>query len=278
MKSPIQWFGGKGLMTKTLIPLLPDHTLYVEAFGGGGSLLFAKSYSPNEVYNDVDSTLADFFRLLQDAEAFEIFYQKCLLTPYSREIYDEFKHTWKQQHDKIERIYRWFVLARQSFSGRIGEGWSFSLKKVKPAKVFTNAVDRLPAVVTRLREVQIENESWEVILERYDSPTTFFYLDPPYVNSTRLGGGYAYEMLDAEHKDLIERIQRLKGKVMLSGYANPIYEMLPWQRYDIQSVCHAIGKTRNSALQGEGKIREKAKRVESLWLNYEPQQLLLPIS
>ena len=66
MKSPIQWFGGKGLFTKVLLPLIPAHHLYVEAFGGGASLLFAKPPSSNEVYNDIDSTLADFFRMLQD--------------------------------------------------------------------------------------------------------------------------------------------------------------------------------------------------------------------
>ena len=275
MKSPIQWFGGKGLFTKVLLPLIPNHHSYVEAFGGGASLLFAKTPSSNEVYNDIDSTLADFFRILQDPVQFEAFYQKCLLTPYSREIYDDFKSTWKTHHDKLERIYRWFVLARQSFSGRVGEGWSFSLKKVKPAKVFTNAVDRLPEVVNRMREVQIENVSWEVILDRYDAPDTFFYLDPPYVTDTRISGGYAHEMTNAEHFDLIDRIQSLKGKVLLSGYANPIYDQLPWNHFSYTTVCHAIGKTRNSGLQAQGEIKRRQQRVECLWLNYEPLQPLL---
>ena len=54
LRSPIVWFGGKGLMTAKLLKLMPPHKIYVEVFGGGASLLFAKRTSPVEVYNDID--------------------------------------------------------------------------------------------------------------------------------------------------------------------------------------------------------------------------------
>lgn len=53
MRSPIWWFGGKGQMTSKLVKLIPEHQTYVEPFGGGASLLFAKYPSPVEVYNDI---------------------------------------------------------------------------------------------------------------------------------------------------------------------------------------------------------------------------------
>ena len=82
-------------------------------------------------------------------------------------------------------------------------------------------------------------------------------------------------MTNAEHFDLIDRIQSLKGKVLLSGYANPIYDQLPWNHFSHTTVCHAIGKTRNSGLQAQGEIKRRQQRVECLWLNYEPLQPLL---
>lgn len=42
MRSPIRWFGGKGNMVSKLLKLVPPHEHYVEVFGGGASLLFAK--------------------------------------------------------------------------------------------------------------------------------------------------------------------------------------------------------------------------------------------
>ena len=68
MRSPIKWFGGKGQMTKKLLPLIPEHVTYVEVFGGGASLLFAKPPSKVEVYNDLNSGLVNFFRVLAAEE------------------------------------------------------------------------------------------------------------------------------------------------------------------------------------------------------------------
>ena len=51
MRSPIVWFGGKGNMVKKLLPYCDvPHQTYVEPYGGGASLLFAKRPSPVEVY------------------------------------------------------------------------------------------------------------------------------------------------------------------------------------------------------------------------------------
>jgi len=66
LRSPMWWFGGKGKMVKKLLPLIPQHKIYVEVFGGGASLLFAKEPSPVEVYNDLNSDLVNFFRVLRD--------------------------------------------------------------------------------------------------------------------------------------------------------------------------------------------------------------------
>jgi DNA adenine methylase len=62
LRSPICWFGGKGKMVKKLLPLIGDHRIYVEPFGGGASLLFSKEPSPVEVYNDLDRSPAPVMR------------------------------------------------------------------------------------------------------------------------------------------------------------------------------------------------------------------------
>ena len=70
MRSPISWFGGKMRLAKRIVPLLPPHTTYVEPFGGGAAVLFAKPPSPVEVYNDLDGGLVNFFRVLRNRSQF----------------------------------------------------------------------------------------------------------------------------------------------------------------------------------------------------------------
>ena len=43
MKTPISYYGGKQTLLKHILPLIPDHKLYTEAFCGGCAVLFAKA-------------------------------------------------------------------------------------------------------------------------------------------------------------------------------------------------------------------------------------------
>ena len=65
LNSPIRWVGGKSRFRKYIIPLIPEHTCYVEPFAGGGWVLFGKPPSPVEVLNDIDQELINFFRTLK---------------------------------------------------------------------------------------------------------------------------------------------------------------------------------------------------------------------
>ena len=268
IRSPITYFGGKGNHLGKILPLIPEHKCYCEVFGGGASVLLAKDPASVEVYNDIDSNLIDFFRLLQRPDDFEKFLFKCETTPYSKEMFQEYCDTWKTYEDPIERVYRWFCLARMSFNGLVGnKGWSTASVRNR-AQAWRDTVDMLPEIVYRLRRVQIDNDSWENILDRYDGEDTVLYLDPPYVQSTRKSGGYKHEMDDSDHERLIADIQTVQGKVLLSGYDNPIYEKLGWERTDYETTCY-------SAHNKHSKGKDH-KRIESVWYNYDmnPQQSL----
>jgi DNA adenine methylase len=65
LNAPICWMGGKHRLRKEIIKRLPQHTCYVEVFGGAGWVLFGKDPSPVEVYNDIDGELVNFFRVVK---------------------------------------------------------------------------------------------------------------------------------------------------------------------------------------------------------------------
>jgi DNA adenine methylase len=54
MNSPITYWGGKKIMARHIVPLIPAHTTYVEPFFGGGAIYFLKTPSEVEVINDTN--------------------------------------------------------------------------------------------------------------------------------------------------------------------------------------------------------------------------------
>jgi DNA adenine methylase len=268
VNSPIKWFGGKGKMTAKLVPLIPRHNVYVEPFGGGASLLFAKEPSPVEVYNDIDEGLVAFFQVLRSPELFSRFHAALKLTPLSRSEYRRCRDAWRDEPDPVERARSWFAVARQSFGGRFGSGWVTSLQP--EARRWRHAVDGLRDCHERLALLTVESKDGILCIEPYDSPDTFFYCDPPYIASSRKSGGYDNEMTDVDHGALLETLQGIEGMAMISGYDSELYKPLVRSGWEIRQwdvACHAAGRTKASGLKGAGKAREKQSRTECVWLN-----------
>ena len=146
--------------------------------------------------------------------------------------------------------------------------------------MFLSTVGQLPETVARLQRTQIENAPALRVLERYTTPTSLAYLDPPYVAGTRSAGEYACEMSDADHAELVAAILALPGRFVLSGYAHDLYRPLEaagWTRVDYVTACLAAARTRNSNLQGAGALLANQPRTESVWLDpATAQEVLTP--
>ena len=264
------YFGGKYKIASKLIPLFPKHECYCEVFGGAGNMLLQKPPSKVEVFNDINSDIYNLFRVLR--EDFDEFYRLVQLTPYSRETFYEYCAQLETETDLVKRAAMWYSVACMSFSGIHGNSWSFTKMRNLP-NIFKNKIERLHEIVDRLRLVSIENRGFEFILDTYDGKDTFFYLDPPYVPDTRRGGGYQNEMTIEDHENLVGILSDIKGKVMLSGYENPVYDALGWHRYEIETTASSAGRTRSSGLQGDGNVSKQQKRVESVYINYKDEIL-----
>lgn len=275
IKSPIKWFGGKTTLVNKLLPLVPEHKTYVEVFGGGASLMCAKEPSLVEVYNDLDSRLTNLFRVLRDPEQFTEFSRLVSLTLYSRQNWQEAVSA-ASDADPVKRAWGFYVQCRQSFSGEL-KSWSYVVSKscsgmAEKCSAWLSAIERLPEIHQRWQRVQIEQKDWRKLLITFDSPETFFYLDPPYVASTRKSGGYSYELLDADHQELVDACLGLQGKVLLSGYPSPIYQPLlnaGWSYREWPCTCSAAGRIAKSGLKGQGNVTAKQPRTEAVWANYE---------
>ena len=270
LRSPVTWFGGKGCFRRKLYPLLPEHTAYVEPFGGAASVLIGKEPVDIEVYNDLDEGLFNFFSVISNHMLFPHFWARVCHLPYSRELYNECQNTWYATHDPLERAVRWYVVARQSFSGEFGCSWGSCISvsnhgKIETTSSWTSAIKSLPEIHERLQRVQIEHADFRDIIRRYQGPGYLCYCDPPYVSSTRRSGSYIHEMTDQDHRDLVELLLQYNGAVVLSGYPNALYAPLEadgWQRLEFDSCCTACGRTKATAHK-----RKQLARKECVWLN-----------
>ena len=62
----IRYHGGKFRLADWIISHFPKHEPYVEPFGGGASILLSKIPSGTEIYNDLDSDVVNFFKVLRN--------------------------------------------------------------------------------------------------------------------------------------------------------------------------------------------------------------------
>jgi DNA adenine methylase len=200
------YIGGKFNLVETLIPLIPSHEVYVEVFGGAGTLLLNKPKSKVEVFNDIDGDLINLFMVVREKP--KEFVKRFRFLLYSRELNRRWSKGFETK-DPVERAVRFYYVIRSSFSGSFGGGWSF--KRKKPQSLF-NSLKQIHLISERLKSVHIENLDFRKCLKTWDSKETFFYLDPPYFGKYR----YRYNLKLKDHLDLREMLEKLKGKWLLT--------------------------------------------------------------
>ncbi|MCZ7938478.1 DNA adenine methylase [Agrobacterium salinitolerans] len=258
----MRWHGGKWLLAPWIISHFPDHRTYVEPFGGAASVLLRKHKSYAEVYNDLDDEAVNLFRVMRSDRAGELV-EALRLTPFAR---TEFALAYEKHDDPVERARRLVTRSFLGFGGDAVKNRTTGFRNDSnrsggaPAKDWENYPDCLPALIERLRGVVIESRPAEYVIGKFDGPETLFYVDPPYVHSSRdLGGNgklprhtYEFEMTDHDHVRLLEQLRAVEGMVVLSGYASELYDdaLSDWKRV-----------TRTTLADGA------RTRTEVLWVN-----------
>lgn len=263
------WYGGKFSHLDWLLPLLPPCHHYCEPFAGSGAVLLNRQPSPVETYNDIDGEVVTFFRVLRDRH--EELIRAIALTPFSREEYYTAIYEPTDDISEVERARRFYIKARQT---RTGLAQTASLGRWANCKDTSRAgmsgvvsrwlggVEGLDQIAQRLLRVQIENRPAVDVIRLYDSPTTLFYCDPPYLHVTRGDAkAYGFEMNEEQHKEFAEAINACKGMAAVSGYDHPLMDDL----FKPQQWIKTVGpeKTIHST---------KDVRREVLWTNYEPKR------
>jgi hypothetical protein len=108
----VRWYGGKFRLAPWIIAHCPPHRIYVEPFGGGGSVLLRKPRAYAEVYNDLDDWIVNLFKVLRDRTKSTRLIELLRLTPFARV---EFEEADTATSDDVENARRLIVRAFMGF-------------------------------------------------------------------------------------------------------------------------------------------------------------------
>ncbi len=258
-KTPITYYGGKLNMVATILPLIPKHRIYTEAFFGGGAVFFAKEPSESETINDTNNMVINFYEVVKTD--FDSLKAKIETTLFSRASYSVAHAIYKLPHlfDKVQQAWAFYVGTNMGFSCQIGS-WGYD-KYSKRVKAFQNkklAFDT--AISKRLEKTQIENTDGLKVIQSRDTISSFHYVDPPYIDSNQGHyGGYHI----GDYKQLLDTLSGVKGKFLLSSYPSEILS-----KYTTENGWHTLVFEKPLSAQKAVTGKPRKRKIEVLTANY----------
>lgn len=261
MKTPITYYGGKQTMLKHILPLIPKHQLYTEAFCGGAAVFFAKEPAEVEVINDINMHLVNFYNTLQlDYQALKEQINKTL---HSRDMHAHASHilAYPEFFSHVERAWAVWALSKMSFASMLDGSFGYDFKGGMPKKLRNAKEDFAEHLAYRLESVTIESRHAFEVISTYDCPQAFHFVDPPYVNSDC--GHYEGSFGEADLGQLLDLLSQVKGKFMLTMFPHDTIadyiERFGWTLHRIERFISA-SKT--------------SRRTQEEWIvcNYSPEE------
>jgi DNA adenine methylase len=219
--------GGKWPIRHLIVSAFPEHTTYVDVFGGSAAIVVTKEKSGGEVFNDKNEELANFFRVVKHRRAELVERSKNWI--HSRVLWNELKRA-QRSPDEVERAFVFWVGLADSFGAR-GENYGMARKGIRSV---TQARKYLDDVSERFANVHVEALDFRDCIKNYDSPETLFYCDPPYPDTR--GGSTNYNLLsEQDWQDLCGILSNIQGKFLLSSNDHKMVRKL-FKSFNIKKI------------------------------------------
>jgi DNA adenine methylase len=206
-------------MSRHILPLIPAHKIYTEAFFGGGAIFFHKEQSEVEIINDLNGEVVNFYKVI--TTDFWRLNELIQSTLHSREQYEQAMVVYNHPKlfDPIKRAWAFWILTNQGYASKIGS-WGYDkegssmVNRLEGKKIEFNQ-----AIRKRLEQTQIECNDAIRVIESRDTKETFHYVDPPYIKSNQ---GHYSGYTEQDFERLLNTLQSAQGKFLLSNYNSDI--------------------------------------------------------
>ena len=195
---------GKKRLAGRLAALLPPHKTYVEPFAGSAAVLFAKEAADVEVINDADAEIVQAYRIIQRLS-------KDGIARLRRMKWTGDEATFKRligakPGGDVAKLHRFLYLIHFSYGKMRGKSFSPSTQGIE-----AKTVSRIEIFGPRLKGVKIHGGDYLRVIKQYDSPSTVFFLDPPYP-------GYDVDVGESKFDEerFFEVLKAIEGKFLLT--------------------------------------------------------------
>ena len=274
----LSYIGGKSKIGKWIRNYIPsDIEIYCETFSGMYWVFFNLEL-PNYrnlkkiVYNDFNPLNVNLFNCVRNYQEFYEVIKNVqsqdgeLFRKFQSEIFSpDFKVDLSKPD--YETGYKYAYILTQVWSGTNPEKGSFIDLRGKYKSKFDTFKDKLvnPKWQNYFSMIDVvENLDFQEVVEKYDSPKTYFYCDPPYYKTE---GYYANHVFGIDtHKRLADCLKKIQGKFSLSYY--DFDELSVWFPKD--QYCWESKSFAKAAMAKAG--QEQTKGVELLIMNYGKNQ------
>jgi DNA adenine methylase len=234
----LSYIGGKSKIGKWIVPFYDkDMETYVETFGGMFWCFFNMDLKQfpklkRVVYNDFNPLNYNLFKCVQNSERLleEINNIPCqqkgeeVTDPIYKEQFISFQSESVNKDFKVgDTDYvvaaKYVYILTQVFSGSKPETSSFIDLKGKYKSKYLTFRDKLSKpdwIEHFLKITEVENMDFGDVINKYDSPTTYFYVDPPYWKTENYYSNHDFDRED--HERLANNLKDIEGKFSLSYY------------------------------------------------------------
>ena len=258
----IRLYGYDVFLADFLDSIYPPHKIFVDLFGGSGVVIFRKSVSDVEIYNDLDSSMVNYFRCVVDVNClssmFKILDEIVLgddYLLYARSLVNKYVEKRRELERSLEEGLVHFdkkdlspdpeVAVARFLLNLFTEGFSYP-KKIDDKKIYSidrEAVKKLwMETGERMRDVVFLNRDWRQILETYDSKDTLFYADPPFPDTPE--EAYIENFTKEDVIELMTRLENIKGKYIIKMRYDTNLERYIMRRGLSHMIIETKGRTK----------------------------------
>lgn len=219
-RTPLSYYGGKQAMLAHILPMIPGHEVYTEAFLGGGSVFWSKKKSKNETINDTLDVVVNFYEQVKlNYNALKPLIESSLISRTQHKRAQKLLRDKKA--DPVLRAWAFWFASNFSFTNKLDGGIKFSNDQntVVPEQLRNKKRRFTEWLVNRIEDAHIENKDALVILQSRNVEKAFHYIDPPYINADQ--GHYRGYTVEQFEK-LLQWCETCKGKFLLSNYNSDI--------------------------------------------------------
>lgn len=245
--------GNKKKIAKEIQKYFPVHNLYIEPFFGAGGMFFNKPKANYNIVNDLDSEVYNLYNtLIREKE-------KLKKEFYKMPIHYDLLEYWKKnkEEDPVMKSLRFLFLSNCTLLGT-GSQLRYTTQDDK-----NNIYKSFDAIWDLIYDVTFSNLDFRKFIKsisyrhgKQDIDKTFFYCDPPYLQTNN---NYSNSFKEEDSIDLFEALEKTKCKYAISEFDNPFI------------LNQAKERNLNVIIIGE-RQNIKNRRIEILITNFKKQK------